>query len=211
LQKALQELTHSIHAAPNNKEIIGLKHRILKFFNVESADIYLLDRIKSELYTLTDKMKEKRLTIDDNSIPGHVAAGLKFIHLNINNGKVLSETEGSLMAGMDKIGGAVVREVMAAPIVFEDKLMGVLQLNNTKRDSEFRDVDPVLMQDIVEALGISLNNQEKLLIRTSFLCRGVYLAVSCMSRIFGPQDIGDGSSERIGTVLRASSFYDLIP
>jgi type II secretory ATPase GspE/PulE/Tfp pilus assembly ATPase PilB-like protein len=162
LQKALQELTHSIHAAPNNKEIIGLKHRILKFFNVESADIYLLDRIKSELYTLTDKMKEKRLTIDDNSIPGHVAAGLKFIHLNINNGKVLSETEGSLMAGMDKIGGAVVREVMAAPIVFEDKLMGVLQLNNTKRDSEFRDVDPVLMQDIVEALGISLNNQEKL-------------------------------------------------
>ena len=49
------------------------------------------------------------------------------------------------------------------------------------------------------------------LIRTSFLCRGVYLAVSCMSRIFGPQDIGDGSSERIGTVLRASSFYDLIP
>lgn len=50
-----------------------------------------------------------------------------------------------------------------------------------------------------------------LLIRTSFLCRGVYLAVSCMSRIFGPQDIGDGSSERIGTVLRASSFYDLIP
>ncbi|MFY9149950.1 MAG: hypothetical protein WAP08_12175 [Smithellaceae bacterium] len=30
------------------------------------------------------------------------------------------------------------------------------------------------------------------LIRTSFLCRGVYLAVSCMSRRFGPQDIGDG-------------------
>jgi hypothetical protein len=30
------------------------------------------------------------------------------------------------------------------------------------------------------------------LIRTSFLCRGVYLAVSCMSIRFGPQDIGDG-------------------
>jgi len=34
--------------------------------------------------------------------------------------------------------------------------------------------------------------QARSLIRTSFLCRGVYLAVSCMSRRFGPQDIGDG-------------------
>ena len=49
------------------------------------------------------------------------------------------------------------------------------------------------------------------LIRTSFLCRGVYLAVSCMSRRFGPQDIGDGWFKRIGAVLRTLSFYDLIP
>jgi len=34
--------------------------------------------------------------------------------------------------------------------------------------------------------------QARSLIRTFFLCRGVYLAVSCMSRRFGPQDIGDG-------------------
>ena len=71
----------------------------------------------------------------------------------------------------------------------------------------------VIISDInmPEVNGLEFLDLLKELIRTSFLCRGVYLAVSCMSRIFGPQDIGDGSSERIGTVLRASSFYDLIP
>ncbi len=76
LQKALQELTHSIHAAPNNKEIIGLKHRILKFFNVESADIYLLDRINyfGEGGAIRCALRRRRRSIEGMTISMQVSA-----------------------------------------------------------------------------------------------------------------------------------------
>jgi len=41
-----------------------------------------------------------------------------------------------------------------------------------------------------EECGLSDKSSQFLLIRTSFLWRGVYLAVSCMSRRFWPQDMG---------------------
>ena len=58
--------------------------------------------------------------------------------------------------------------------------------------SELRRMAIIANNNSDEKIGRACTLDKIVLIRTSFLCRGVYLAVSCMSRRFGPQDIGDG-------------------
>ncbi|MFB3925058.1 MAG: ATPase, T2SS/T4P/T4SS family [Syntrophales bacterium] len=169
LQRALQDITSSIHSARNTRQILTLaKDKILGLFDTEVVRIYAADRLKKEIYTAAasgGKAGDIRLAIDSRSIPGHVAYTKKAVNVaDAYNKEELESIHRGLSHNVlaDKKTGIRTRQVMAAPIIHNGELMGVLEIINKKdRPGRFMDEEPVLLQEIAEALGIALYNQQK--------------------------------------------------
>ena len=77
VRKELLDITNSIHAAQNIKQIlVDLKGEILKLFNANSLTIYVVDKLRNEIYSMFlagTQLKEIRLPINNKSIAGYVA------------------------------------------------------------------------------------------------------------------------------------------
>jgi len=77
VRKELLDITNRIHAAQNIKQIlVDLKSGILNIFNANSLTIYVVDKIRNEIYSMFlagTQLKEIRLPINNKSIAGYVA------------------------------------------------------------------------------------------------------------------------------------------
>ena len=77
ISKNLQEITNRIHAAQNIKQIlVDLKDGILNLFNANSITIYVVDKLRNEIYSMFlagTQLKEIRVPISNKSIAGYVA------------------------------------------------------------------------------------------------------------------------------------------
>lgn len=170
LQKGLQNITNAIHAAQNIKQsILDTKDKIIDLFKVERADIYLIDRVKNDLYTFNTekgKQKETRISIDNRSIPGFVANTLRIVNIadaydvhEMRN--IHPEIVPYSVSGDRPVNKAL--QVMAMPILHHDELMGVIQIENKLGQSvRFTDEEPVLLQEIAEVFGIAFENKQKM-------------------------------------------------
>ena len=85
LRKELQNITNRIHAAQNIKQIlVDLKDGILKLFNAHSLTIYVVDRVKNEIYSQVmagSELKEIRVPISNKSISGYCANNNRIVHI----------------------------------------------------------------------------------------------------------------------------------
>ncbi|TAL24982.1 MAG: general secretion pathway protein GspE [Nitrospirae bacterium] len=68
----------------------------------------------------------------------------------------------------DEKSGFRTKQVLAAPIPFENKLLGVIQLINKKNAAAFGKVDEKVIVEIARVLGIAFRNQFKMIHTTRF-------------------------------------------
>lgn len=72
IRKVLQEITNRIHAAQNIKQIlVDFKDGILNLFNAHSITIYVVDKVRNEIYSMFltgTHLKEIRVPISNESI-----------------------------------------------------------------------------------------------------------------------------------------------
>ncbi|MCK7511087.1 MAG: GAF domain-containing protein [Desulfobacterales bacterium] len=139
LRKDLLDITNRIHAAQNIKQIlVDLKNGILNLFNANSITIYVVDKLRNEIYSLFlagTQLKEIRLPINNKSIAGYVANTGTVINIeNAYNQKELKNIEAELSFddSWDKKSGFKTRQVLVAPIYNSNQLMGVIQILNRK-------------------------------------------------------------------------------
>jgi hypothetical protein len=82
----LQEITSRIHAAQNIKQIlVDLKDGILNLFDAHSITIYVVDKIRNEIYSMfltSTQLKEIRVPISNKSIAGYVANTGKVVNIS---------------------------------------------------------------------------------------------------------------------------------
>jgi type II secretory ATPase GspE/PulE/Tfp pilus assembly ATPase PilB-like protein len=170
LQKGLQDITNCINAAHNVKQIIlDARPRIIELFNVEAAHIYVAaDKDKKEIFTFIltgDQAKERRTAVSNQTIPGYVANKGKMVNISdfSNNLQINKYSDLLLDSNADQRFGISVKQILAMPIVYGDEIMGAIEVINKKdSDDQFKDEEPVLLQEIADVLGIALYNQQRM-------------------------------------------------
>lgn len=169
VRKELLDITNRIHAAQNIKQIlVDLKAEILKLFNANSLTIYVVDKLRNEIYSMFlagTQLKEIRLPINNKSIAGYVANTGAVINIeNAYSQKELKSIEAELTFddSWDKKTGFKTRQVLATPIYNNDQLMGALQIINKKvGDGKFSEEEIGVALEISEVLGVAFYNQQR--------------------------------------------------
>jgi len=169
LRSALQNITNRINAARDiNQILVELKDEILGLFNAEAVTIYVTDTQKNEIYSLVmagTTVKEIRVPISPKSIAGYVA--YKRVSVNIANAydkKELKKIDRELAFNdtWDKQTGFRTTQVMAVPILYEDNLLGVVQIINQKDGFMFTEEETSFLEEIAYVLGIAFHNQQRM-------------------------------------------------
>lgn len=167
-QSALHAITVKVHAAQNLRQIlIDLKDDILQLFEAQSATIYVADRERNEIYSMFltgTKLGEVRLPIDNKSLAGFTAKNLKL--LNISDAYDKSELKAiskdlAFDEKWDRKSGFKTTQVLATPVLYEETLMGVVQIINKKTGTRFSEQDVTCLNEISNVLGIAFHNQQK--------------------------------------------------
>ena len=165
----LQKICNKINAAANLDEIlINLKDDITSLFEAERITVYVVAKNKDQLvsrFKSGDDIEEIRVPISADSIAGWCA--VKNVIINIKdayNPKELAAIDPDLRFDdrWDLKTGFKTRQILARPIVFRNRLLGVIQLMNRKTGRSFVQVDEKSLAEVAGILGIALHTQQKL-------------------------------------------------
>ncbi|MHB8136799.1 MAG: GspE/PulE family protein [Smithellaceae bacterium] len=170
MQQGLQDITDCINAAQNAKQIIiDARPLILKLFNVEASYIYVVNsRNKKEIFTYVlsgDQEKERKTEVSNQTIPGYVANTGRMVNISdfSNNLQINKYSDLLLESNSDSRFGLKVKQILAMPVVYGGEVLGAIEVINKKdSDEQFMDEEPVLLQEIVDVLGIALYNQQRM-------------------------------------------------
>jgi len=169
IRKALQDITNRIHAAHDTKEIlVDLREDILKLFEAENMTIYVVDRPRKEIYSMLlagSQLKEIRVPINNSSIAGCAANKKQVINItDAYNAEEIKQIDQQLAfdSSWDKKSGFTTKQILVAPILREEVLMGVIQILNRKKSGPFSDEEIGFLQEIAEVLSVAFYNQERL-------------------------------------------------
>ncbi|HOI73715.1 MAG TPA: ATPase, T2SS/T4P/T4SS family [Syntrophales bacterium] len=169
LQNELQDITNEIYASQSVAQIFtDCSRRIVDLFRVEAVNIYAVDRQRREIYTTTKAgrlFREQRMAVNNRTIPGYVAETGFLINIADvhDQAEMKSRCKGlELAVDRDARSNVRLKQVMAAPIVHEGEVIGVIEvINKPGRDGRFIDEEPVLLQEISEVLAIALSNHAR--------------------------------------------------
>jgi type II secretory ATPase GspE/PulE/Tfp pilus assembly ATPase PilB-like protein len=161
-----KKLANAIHAAPDFRTVLtGMPEQIAGLYNAQMVTMYLIDRDNREIYSLAitanDQLKEIRMPISGNSIAGYVAQTCKPVNIrNVHDRLELVGIDADLAfdSAWDKKSGMTTRQVLAAPVLFQGKHLGVIQLVNKRSGSTFTTEDMQCLFDLAETLGIAFHN-----------------------------------------------------
>ncbi|MEN6317996.1 MAG: GspE/PulE family protein [Syntrophaceae bacterium] len=168
VRKALQDITNRIHAAQNSKQIlVDLRDGILNLFDAHSITIYVVDKLRNEIYSMFlvgSQLKEIRVPISNKSIAGYVANTGKMVNIaDVYNTTELKDIDKELTFdySWDKKSGFKTKQILATPIFYEKTLKGVIQILNRKGGGKFTEDEQGFLLEIADVLGIALYNQER--------------------------------------------------
>ncbi len=162
----LRKLSNAIHSAESVDAIlIGLRDKILELYNAELTTIYLMDGKRNQIFSRAKKaeedLKEIRIPINTKSLAGYVAATGKMINIKdvYDKNELMGIDPGlGFDQSWDKKTGFKTTQVLAVPILFKKKILGVIQLINCTSSDVFMLEDQQLLTDISEVLGIAFHN-----------------------------------------------------
>ena len=167
-RKRLTEITNQINSAESIQQIlVSLKDKILDVVDAERLTIYAIDTKNQELYSLEkvgDTPREIRIPKSFSSIAGFAALSRRTINIkDAYDAGELTALHPNLKFDQrwDQQTGFRTRSVVAAPIMFEKYLLGVLQLINKMPTGSFTPQDVKIAEEIARILGIAFYNQHR--------------------------------------------------
>jgi len=172
-QKRLNNITNKIHSARGTDDILlNLQGEILGLFDADRITIYVIDSIKTEIVSRLksgNEVSEIRVPINNGSISGYSAASGKVVNiLDVYDQDELKQINPQLKfdKSWDQVTGYKTTQVLAAPIVHNKFVHGVIQLINKRTDQRFTDADQSSVLDIAEVLGAAFFKNKKVAEKT---------------------------------------------
>ena len=167
-QKRLNAITTRIHAANDTNEILlNLQNDILSLFDAERITVYAVDAKNREIFSMMktgEEIKEIRVPINKDSISGCCAATCKLIEIeNAYDDRELEKLSPKLKfnKSWDQKTGFRTQQVLAAPILYNRYLLGVIQLINKTEGGRFTQNDQISALEIGKVLGAAFFKNKK--------------------------------------------------
>ncbi|MEW6665942.1 MAG: GspE/PulE family protein [Thermodesulfobacteriota bacterium] len=167
-QKRLNNITLKIHSAKDTNDILlNLQGEILSLFDADRITIYVVDGVKKQIvsrFKTGDEVSEIRVPISNESISGYCAASGKMVNiLNAYDDNELKRINPDLKfnKSWDEKTGYKTTQVLAAPILYNKYLLGVIQLINKKDGSHYTLDDQASVLEIAKVLGIAFFNNQR--------------------------------------------------
>jgi len=175
-QKRLNSITNRIHAARDtNAILLELHSDLLGFFSAERLTIYVVDRVKKEIYSKVmtgQEVAEIRVGINSNSLAGFCAVSGRLFNMHdVYNEEELKRIDPRLTfdRSWDQKTGYRTKQVLVAPVTYDNRfLLGVIQLINKKDGSPFSPSDESSVLDIAKVLGIAFYKNQKTVQKARF-------------------------------------------
>ncbi|MBW1902003.1 MAG: GAF domain-containing protein, partial [Deltaproteobacteria bacterium] len=172
-QKRLNNITNKIHSARDTDDILlNLQGEILGLFDADRITIYVVDSIKTEIVSRLktgDEVSEIRVPINNGSISGYSAASGKVVNiLDVSDQDELKRIDPQLKfdKSWDQLTGYKTTQVLAAPIVHNKFVQGVIQLINKRTGQRFTEADQSSVLDIATVLGAAFFKNKKVAEKT---------------------------------------------
>ncbi|MBN1102640.1 MAG: Flp pilus assembly complex ATPase component TadA, partial [Deltaproteobacteria bacterium] len=167
-QKRLNNITNKIHSAKDTNDILlNLQSEILGLFDADRITIYVVDGVKKQIvsrFKTGDEVAEIRVAISNESISGYCAASGKMVNiLNSYDDNELKRINPELRfnKSWDEKTGYKTTQVLAAPVLYNKYLLGVIQLINKKDGTHFTLDDQASVLEIAKVLGIAFFNNQR--------------------------------------------------
>lgn len=163
--KVLQDVTNRIYDANNIKlKLFDLKDDILNLFSALAFTIYEVNGIFS-IFLDGVQLSEIFVPISNNSIAGYVAKKKKIVNIaDAYDKEELKniDKELSFDISWDKKYGFKTIQFLAAPILYGETLMGVIEILNKKggETGKFSKREESLLQEISQVLGLAFYNRK---------------------------------------------------
>lgn len=168
-RKRLQEIGNKMFAASNVDAIlVDLKEEIAQLFNAERITIYVVDGQRRELvsrYKSGYEIAEIRIPLASSSLAGYAASKQQLLNIkNAYDPRELTEIDSELAfdRSWDAKTGFITRQVLVCPIIYERRLLGVIQLINHKQNLVFSADDEQSVQELAGMLAVAFFNQSRL-------------------------------------------------
>lgn len=166
LEERISAVMDSVHAAKNFDEImIGCKEQILSLVNADRLTLYAVDSVINEIYSrffTGEGVKEIRVPISSESLSGYAAFSKKTISVrDAYSEEELKRIDPALgfNRSFDQKTGYRTRQVLAAPMLFNGELVGVIQLINKHTGEIFTEEEKHSVEKIASKLAIAFRNQ----------------------------------------------------
>jgi type II secretory ATPase GspE/PulE/Tfp pilus assembly ATPase PilB-like protein len=172
-QKSLRELTNRIHSSALDDILLYIKEDISSLLEADRVTIYVMDRSKNEIYSKIadgEEVKEFRVPVSSTSLAGFVAENMKPLKIaDAYDDAELKRFHPELGfdSSWDQKTGYRTKQVLAAPIVKEGRLNGVIQLVNKTDSEDFSDQDQEILSELSDTLSIAFVNQKRIMGRRS--------------------------------------------
>lgn len=172
-RKRLMEKINEIHSANSlNSILIELKDSIAELFDAERITIYLADIKKNLLFSRVksgDEVKDIVVPISTSSLAGYCAYSRSII--NIKNAYDEHElkmihTDLKFDKSWDVKTGFISKQILCVPMIFQNILIGVIQILNKKSGDKFTDTDIQYASEVASALSIAIYNLHRLALAT---------------------------------------------
>ncbi len=167
-QKRLNNITNKIHSAKDTNDILlNLQSEILGLFAADRITIYVVDGVNKQIvsrFKTGSEVAEIRVAVNNTSISGYCAASGKVVNItNAYDNNELRRINKELVfnKSYDEKTGYKTTQVLAAPIVHNKYLLGVIQLINKKDGSHFTLEDQSSVMEIATVLGLAFFNNQK--------------------------------------------------
>lgn len=159
--KKLQQLIVRVQDSEDfQQELYDLNSELCKLFNSERLTFYQVDKdrqnIVARIKVGASQMTDLKLPITNQSIAGHVALSRQLINISeVYDTAALKRIHPELtfLSAVDKRTGYRTREMLVAPIVHGDALLGVIQVINNLNQTSFGQVEEKGIRELCDALG----------------------------------------------------------
>ncbi|WP_017446410.1 GspE/PulE family protein [Gayadomonas joobiniege] len=146
--ETLTKLAHQIHQSTHFSELLPkLEPEILELFDCERLTIYQRQKNSHEIisrYKSGQEIKEIRVPIGPQSVAGYVAFSQNSVRIeDPYDAEALSAIHPKLKfaARFDRQSNFITNNMLVVPIIFNDLILGVIQLINRQNAPSFTDED----------------------------------------------------------------------
>ena len=167
-KEKLQAIGLAVQEATVMEDILfDTNQLILELFNADAVNIFAVDNRQNEIYSKTKTpfgMKERRVPIGLQSIVGWVALERRMVNIdNVRSSETLSLYHPDLI--YDKTWememGVEIKAMLCCPMIHENKLIGVLQVLNTRVTEPFDSNHEKNIITVGQMLAIAFHNHSR--------------------------------------------------